>query len=170
MRQTESLNQEKPGPNRIFGNRKLQITLTLTFGLIVSCSAVAFISRAHSQPASESTMVKATDSTEPAPSTRAAQDDKDRIRTERVTAFSYGLEPDEITRPEGLFMLCVDNRAGTEALSLQLVSEMDGPVVSQSIRKGTSGTHQMLNLRPGRYLLIEDSHPKWTCTLTITAR
>jgi len=169
MRQTKSLNHGKPGIKRVFGNRKLQITGALILGLIVSCSAVAFVSRAH-QPVVESAKVKATDSTEPASSIRAAQDDKDRIRTERVTAFSYGLEPEEITRPEGLFMLCVDNRAGTEALSLQLVSEMDGPVVSQSIRKGTSGTHQMLNLRPGRYLLIEDSHPEWTCTLTITAR
>jgi len=169
MRQTKSPNQEKPGLKRIFGNRKLQITGALTLGLLVSCSAVAFVSRAH-QPAAESAAAKATDSTEAASSTKAAQDDKDRIRTERVTAFSYGLEPDEITRPEGLFMLCVDNRAGTEALSLQLVSEMDGPVLSQPIRKGMSGTHKMLNLRPGRYLLTEDSHPEWACTVTITPR
>lgn len=169
MKQTRPLDQDERKPKTIFGDRKPAIMLTLTLGLVVSCSVVAFVSRAH-QPVVESAEAKATDSTEPAPSTRAAQDEKDRIRTERVTAFSYGLEPDEITRPEGLFMLCVDNRAGTEALSLQLVSEMDGPVVSQSIRKGTSGTHQMLNLRPGRYLLIEGSHPKWTCTLTITAR
>jgi hypothetical protein len=170
MRQTKSLTQQGPRLKSIFWKPKLQTTLALALGLIVSCSAIAFISRAHNQPAPESAKVKATDSTEAAPSTRAAQDDKDRIRTERVTAFSYGLEPEEITRPEGLFMLCVDNRAGTEALSLQLVSEMDGPVLSQSIRKGTSGTHKMLNLRPGRYLLREDSHPEWACTLTITPR
>jgi hypothetical protein len=170
MRQTKSPNQEKPRLKRVFGNRKLQITLTLSLGLIVSCSAIAFVSRAHNQPAPESAKVRATDSTEPGSSTRAAQDDKDRIRTERVTAFSYGLEPEEITRPEGLFMLCVDNRAGTEALSLQLVSEINGPVLSQSIRKGISGTHKMLNLRPGRYLLTEDSHPEWACTITITPR
>lgn len=102
---------------------------------------------------------------------------QEKIRAELVTAFPYGFEPDELTRPEGPFMLCVDNRAGTEALSLQLISGASGaisgaspPVYAAPIQRGKSGTHKMLNLAPGQYVLREGSHPRWFCTITITPR
>ena len=109
---------------------------------------------------------------------------QEKIRAELVTAFPYGFEPDELTRPEGPFMLCVDNRAGTEALSLQLISGANGaisgangaisgatpPVYAAPIQRGKSGTHKMLNLAPGQYVLREGSHPRWFCTITITPR
>lgn len=102
---------------------------------------------------------------------------QEKIRAELVTAFPYGFEPEELTRPEGPFMLCVDNRAGTEALSLQLISGANGaisgansPVYAAPIQRGKSGTHKVLNLTPGQYVLRESSHPGWQCTITITPR
>ena len=95
---------------------------------------------------------------------------QEKIRAELVTAFPYGFEPEELTRPVGPFMLCVDNRAGTEALSLQLISGANSPVYAAPIQRGKSSTHQMLNLAPGQYVLRESSHPGWQCTITITPR
>jgi hypothetical protein len=95
---------------------------------------------------------------------------QETIRTERVTAFRHGFEPKAITRPEGLFLLCVDNRAGTEALSLQLTSGTSGPVYASPIKKGIGGTNKELSLQPGVYMLTEASHPGWICTITITAK
>src|SRR4030095_2464050 len=92
-----------------------------------------------------------------------------RLRSELVTAFPHGFEPDEITRPRGPFMLCVDNRAGIEGLSLRLISsETRGLVHAEPIQKGRSGTNKVLNPAPGVYILTEASHPGWSCTLTIT--
>ena len=96
---------------------------------------------------------------------------QEKIRAELVTAFPYGFEPEELTRPEGPFMLCVDNRAGTEALSLQLISsETKSLVHAEPMPKGKSGTNKVLNLAPGQYVLRESSHPGWQCTITITPR
>ena len=95
---------------------------------------------------------------------------QEKVRAERVTAFRHGFEPEEITRTEGEFMLCVDNRAGTEGLSLQLTSRTFGPVYAAPIQKGKSGTNELLNLQPGKYILTEASHPGWICTITITPK
>ena len=95
---------------------------------------------------------------------------QEKLRTERVTAFPHGFEPEEIIRTEGQFMLCIDNRAGAEALSLQLTSGILGPVYASPVQKGKSGTNQVLNLQPGQYILTEASHPEWSCTITITSK
>lgn len=94
----------------------------------------------------------------------------DKIRVEHVTILPYGFEPDQITRPAGPFLLAIGNRAGTQSLSLQLISERNGPVFSTPLHRGKSRLGKVMDLPPGRYLLIEDSHPQWACTITITAR
>jgi hypothetical protein len=129
--------------------------------------------RVHNQPAvTELKDIKNETAIERASVLPVAQDaPNERLRTERVTAFTHGFEPDELTRPPGAFMLCVDNRAGTEALSITLISTDTNRVIHAApIRRGSSGTNKVLNLAPGVYTLKEDSHPQWFCTITITNR
>jgi hypothetical protein len=92
----------------------------------------------------------------------------DEIVVERVTFFPYGFEPEEITRPAGTFLLAVDNRAGTEDFSFQLVSGLNQLVHTATIRRGYATTSKLLTLAPGTYVLREPNYPKWTCTITIT--
>lgn len=105
------------------------------------------------------------------PASAAAQGgSQEEIRVTHVTIRRYGFEPDTITRPAGPFLLAIGNRAGTEALSLQLVSETNRPVYSTVLHRGKSRLGKLMDLQPGRYVLIEGSHPKWACTITITPR
>ena len=94
----------------------------------------------------------------------------DEIVVERLTIFPYGFEPDEIKRPVGAFLLAIDNRAGTEDFSFQMVSDLNQLVHTATIRRGYATTSKLLSLAPGSYVLRELNHPKWTCTITITDR
>ena len=107
---------------------------------------------------------------EPTPVTGAVPAQSNDIVVERVTVLPYGFEPEEITRPEGTFLLAVDNRAGTQDLSFELVSDSSQLVHSASIRRGQARTQKLLTLPPGRYVFREANHPKWTCPITITPK
>lgn len=89
---------------------------------------------------------------------------------ERVTVFPYGLEPEEITRPTGSFLLAIDNRAGTEDLSFRLETDQRQLVQNDAIRSGRTRTAREMRLAPGTYVLTEDSHPEWRCTITVTGK
>ena len=89
------------------------------------------------------------------------------IVVERVTILPYGLEPEEITRPVGPFFLAVDNRAGGDDFSLQLISAGNQLVDSAGIRRGQARTGKLLTLNPGKYVLREAKHSDWVCTITI---
>jgi len=101
----------------------------------------------------------------PAPSQESP---KGKFRVERVTAFPYGFEPEQITRSAGPFLLAVDNRAGTDGLSLRLLANNKQLVFAQPIHQGRPGAQKEINLAPGSYLLVEDNHPEWSCVITIT--
>ena len=48
-----------------------------------------------------------------------------RLETELITLQPSGFEPNEIRRPQGTFVLGVDNRAGVESIELQFM-RVDG--------------------------------------------
>lgn len=143
-------------------------TLMLTVMLLVALTVLALVTAVFNRNSAADTISAVTHASSVGGKAVLASP-KGTIRTERVTAFPHGFEPDEITRPKGAFMLCVDNRAGSEALSLQLTSGTHGgPVYAAPIEKGKSGTNKELSLTPGVYILTEGSHPGWICTITIT--
>src|SRR4030095_1691129 len=121
--------------------------------------------RAPANPVTNDVLAASASTTEAIPYTQS-----DEIVVERVTFFPYGFEPDEITRPAGPFMLAVDNRAGTDDFSFQMVSGFNQLVHTATIRRGYATTSKLLTLAPGRYVLRELNHPKWTCTITITPK
>lgn len=73
MRHNGWLDQEEPRPNTNFRNKKPQALLTLALGLIVSCSAVAYVSRAHNLRAFDLGAPPATPMTLAASTASAAQ-------------------------------------------------------------------------------------------------
>ena len=95
---------------------------------------------------------------------------QERLETELLTLQPTGFEPDEIRRPQGAFVLGVDNRTGVESIELRFV-RADGQrlAVLESPKRKISW-REVVDLAPGQYVLSEASHPDWTCTVTILPR
>jgi hypothetical protein len=91
------------------------------------------------------------------------------MESEVITATRRGFEPAAITRPQGKFILMIDNGSGTD-LTFRFSRE-----TGESIHNITSSREQLdwnevVDLEPGEYVLTERDHPDWTCLIRITAR
>ncbi|HEX7330845.1 MAG TPA: hypothetical protein VF290_05050 [Pyrinomonadaceae bacterium] len=93
-----------------------------------------------------------------------------RLETELITLQPSGFEPNEIRRPQGAFILGVDNRAGVESLELQF-RRVDGQRLNalQAPKRKVSW-REVVDLPPGEYVLSVAHHPEWTCNVTILPR
>jgi hypothetical protein len=98
----------------------------------------------------------------------AVQSRSQRIETELVTLYATGFEPLEITRPQGAFILGVDNRTGLENIELRLDRDSGGRVGALQDRKRRLSWRDLIELGPGRYVLSEANHPEWSCIIVIT--
>ena len=94
----------------------------------------------------------------------------ERLETELITLQPSGFEPNEITRPQGAFILGVDNRAGVEAIELQFMRADGQRLNALQTRKRKVSWREVIDLPPGRYLLSVANHPEWTCNITILPR
>lgn len=94
-----------------------------------------------------------------------------RLDAERVTVRSTGIEPAEINRPAGRFLLAVNDRTGSDGLTLTLARDTGQQLHTTRMRDNPRKHQwrQVMNLPPGRYLLREASHPEWTCRITLTS-
>src|SRR5688572_14942069 len=92
---------------------------------------------------------------------------QERLETELITLQPSGFEPHEIRRPQGAFILGVDNRAGVESIELQFM-RVDGQRLNalQTPKRKVSW-REVVDLAPGEYLLSVAHHPEWTCKITI---
>ena len=90
------------------------------------------------------------------------------FESELVTITPHGFEPREITRPQGRFLLMVDNRSGLGATSLALTREAGARTHEMRVPREEPDWSEVVNLPPGRYVLTEDDHSEWTCVLIIT--
>ena len=94
----------------------------------------------------------------------------DGIEAEIVTVRPTGFEPAAITRPQGEFLLVINNRSGLEEVKWRLDRETGGNLREVRIRDGKLRSGDFEDLPPGRYVLTEANHPDWICSLTITSR
>ena len=95
---------------------------------------------------------------------------QDRLETELITLQPTGFEPNEIRRPQGAFILGVDNRAGIESIELQFMRADGQRVNALQTPKRKVSWREVVDLPPGQYLLSVAHHPEWTCTVTILPR
>lgn len=106
----------------------------------------------------------------PAAARPPAEEKEARVETELVTITPTGFDPAEITRPQGRFILKVDNRGGLEEVTLQLDGLRGGREREVRVRRTALDWRDLLDLRPGAYVLREAGHPGWACRITITPR
>src|SRR5262245_20096215 len=92
-----------------------------------------------------------------------------KLQAELITLLPYGFMQATITRPKGPFVLAVDNRSGLDVMSLQLTREMGNKIHEVNVPGETLDWNKVIDLDTGRYVLSEINHPKWGCTLIITA-
>ena len=95
---------------------------------------------------------------------------QERVETELITLQQTGFEPNEIKRPQGVFILGVDNRTGLEAIDLRLVRADGQRLNILQTRKRKLSWREVVDLAPGQYLLSEANHPDWTCSVVILPR
>jgi len=91
------------------------------------------------------------------------------FESEVITITPHGFEPREITRPEGQFLLLIDNRSGLAATSLSLTREAGPRTHEMRVPRDEPNWSDIVDLRPGHYVLTEADHPGWACSITITA-
>jgi heme exporter protein D len=102
------------------------------------------------------------------PSTQALGQ-RAKLQAELITLLPYGFMPATITRPKSPFVLAVDNRSGLDVMSLQLTRETGNKIHEVIVPGETLDWNKVFDLDLGRYVLSEINHPKWRCTLIITA-
>jgi hypothetical protein len=93
-----------------------------------------------------------------------------QLETEIVTITPTGFEPAEITRPQGHFMLAIDNRSGLSEVELYLERETGGRINVALSRKGKLAWRDTLDFPPGQYVLRAANDESWRCAISITPR
>ena len=88
----------------------------------------------------------------------------------RVTLRRTGFEPEEITRPQGKFLLLVDNVTGLGEMTFRLLRQNGSRERDLTPRRDRFRLRQVVDLPAGRYALVEADHPDWICHITIAAR
>jgi hypothetical protein len=97
-----------------------------------------------------------------------ADSNDQKIEVEVITVSRNGFEPTGLVRPHGRFMLAITNRSGENDLLLQL-DRIDGNRVHEMrMPKGRVRWNPLLNLPPGDYLLKEQNHSSWVCSIKLT--
>jgi hypothetical protein len=146
----------------LFGQKQI-FTLIPVGSVLLALAGLVFVSGRLRAVASAS---KET----PASPTVNAQLNIQRVEVEVITVRRDGMEPKEITRPMGRFILGVDNRSGLRDLALRLEGGPTRTRLERSIPSKKLAWRKALDLLPGNYTLSEASHPDWVCQITITAR
>jgi hypothetical protein len=95
---------------------------------------------------------------------------QERLETELITLQPSGFEPNEIRRPQGAFILGVDNRAGVESIELQFMRADGQRLNALQTRKRKVSWREVVDLPPGQYLLSVANRPEWSCGVTILPR
>lgn len=145
------------------GIRLVITTFILAAGL--TASALAWLAPSNNR------MVVSTVGVKPdAPAISPASSAEERIEVERLMISPAGFEPAEIRRPQGAFILAVNNQSGINEVTLRLEREAGNRLNEVKMPKGKRYSNNTLDLKPGRYSLTEANHPDWAAQIIVTAR
>lgn len=97
-----------------------------------------------------------------------SQQSTNRLEAEIVTVTPTGFEPGEITRPQGRFILAVDNRSGLDEVDLYFVRETGVRLNSGLTRKSKLAWREIIDFPPGTYILRAANDESWSCRITLT--
>ena len=93
-----------------------------------------------------------------------------QIEAESITLLPRWFEPSQIARPEGIFLIAVDNRSGVHGPVFRLNRVAGGRLHEVRMAKGRLAWRHLVDLSPGDYVLTEATHPDLVCRITITPR
>ncbi|MEK6303427.1 MAG: hypothetical protein AABO41_22180 [Acidobacteriota bacterium] len=172
MVQANAYTQHGPGLKSIFWKPKVQTTLALTLGLIVSCSAAALVSRATNQPMPEPSRRAATNMTAPAPAASVGQGlpgQRGPVQVVRFALYDVGIYPREAHAAKGLVALSFEDLSGG---SSYLVIERETGAAPESVgrvqRAGPDARGRNdLRLEPGKYRAYVADRPDNQATLIV---
>lgn len=94
----------------------------------------------------------------------------ERIEVELITVTPDGFQPKEITRPQGRFVIAIENRSGRQEVSIRLDRQAGGRLIESRMSKEKLNAKYLTDLTPGCYMLTEANHPDLVCRFTITPR
>ena len=92
------------------------------------------------------------------------------VQAELITVTPTGLEPAELIRPKGRFLLAIDNQSGLDEVEFYFERETGGRVNVPLGRRGKIAWREIVDLTPGTYLLRATNDESWRCRITITAQ
>jgi hypothetical protein len=160
---------------RLKSDRRGRLVSVIALAVLIACAALGFVVRAYNrrQPVADIVNQPKEIAVSPAPDKPAlAQADSrnDKVEASVITLRPSGFDPKEITRSEGRILLVVVNRTGLEETALTLDRQTGGRLRAAPVNRRTPRWGEIFNLTPGKYVLSEENHPQWTCTITVTAR
>lgn len=86
---------------------------------------------------------------------------------ELITLRPAGFEPAEITRPNGPFVLFIDDRSGRDNSSLLLQRSNGGQLRAIGLERRKSEWNDVVDLTPGTYILRDANNSELRCQITI---
>lgn len=95
---------------------------------------------------------------------------KDVIEVEVLTVTRFGFEPAQIIRSKGKFAFSLENRSGEDVdlhLDRGIAKNATNRVKAVTLRKSRPNDVSFYDLEPGSYVLTDDNHPTWKCTVVI---
>jgi hypothetical protein len=134
---------------------------------VIGLATVTWAKHNHSSNSTPSTVSASSVALSPAVPNAPTQGTT--LGAEHVTLRATGFEPAEITRPAGRFLLALDNRAGQGEMVFRLMRENGTRVRDLTPRRDKFRLRHVVDLPPGRYAIVEATHPDWICRITITA-
>lgn len=92
------------------------------------------------------------------------------VQAELITITPTGFEPAELTRPQGRFLLAIDNQSGLDEVQFYFEREAGGRVNVPLSRRGKLAWREVIDLTPGTYILRATNDENWRCRIRITAQ
>jgi len=84
-----------------------------------------------------------------------------------IAVRPYGFEPAVLGHTAGKVMVIVDNLSGSPQIAMHLKASTGLRVYDFPVLSGRHHWQEVVNLTPGNYTLVEDSHNNWVCTIII---
>ena len=97
----------------------------------------------------------------------STQTSSDKMEVELITLRPEGFEPSQIIRPQGPFVLVVDDRSGKERSSLSLQQLKGEQLRDIGVTKKKSEWFDVINLPAGDYVLTDAVNPERHCQITL---
>ena len=153
--------------NRFF--QKTRVVVSTCVSALVLLAALAGVMAARRSPVSAPVLPGVVKTAPPSALPQRSRPIAN-FESELITITSHGFEPQEVSRPNGPFLLMVDNRSGLNTTSLALTRDTGARTHEMRVPREEPNWSDVVNLPPGRYVLSESDHPRWTCRITITAQ